>query len=138
MSAAGLGILLLNTAPATPYWIIGVGLFLCGCGSGTFITGNTTQVMAALPAESLGVVNGFRLMIMNVGIVLGVALTLSVLTGSVSAELRGQVYAGTLSRLSPVAVEHLVTGFQRTYAVLFAVTLAGALTASLARPRRRA
>jgi len=134
MSAAGLGVLLLNTAPATPYWIIGIGLFLCGCGSGAFLTGNTTQVMSALPAGSLGVVNGFRLMIMNVGIVLSVALTLSVLTGSVSAELRGQVYAGTLSRLSPVAVEQLMTGFQRTYAVLFAVALAGALTAALSRP----
>ena len=57
--------------------------------------------MAALPAGSLGVVNGFRIMIMNVGVVLSVALTLSVLTGSVSAELRGQVYAGTLSRCHP-------------------------------------
>ncbi|MGJ6967577.1 MFS transporter [Streptosporangium sp. G11] len=136
MSASGLGVLLLNTDPATPYWIIAVGLFLCGCGSGTFLTGNTTQVMSALPPGSLGVVNGFRLMIMNAGIVLSVALTLSVLTGSVSAELRGQVYAGTLSRVSPVAVEHLMTGFQRTYAVLFAVALTGALTAALARPRR--
>ncbi|MFF3443853.1 MFS transporter [Streptosporangium sp. NPDC002721] len=135
MSTTGLGVLMLNTDPVTPYWIIAVGLFLCGCGSGTFLTGNTTQVMSALPAGSLGVVNGFRLMIMNVGIVLSVALTLSVLTSSVSAELRGQVYAGTLSRVSPVAVEQLMTGFQRTYAVLFAVALTGALAAALARPR---
>ncbi|MFF5210228.1 MFS transporter [Streptosporangium sp. NPDC000396] len=136
LSAAGLGVLLVNTDPATPYWIIGVGLFLCGCGSGAFLTGNTTQVMAALPAGSLGVVNGFRLMIMNAGIVLSVALTLSVLTGSITAELRGQVYAGTLSRISPVAVEQLMTGFRNTYAVLFAVALCGALFAALARSRR--
>ncbi|WP_344978287.1 MFS transporter [Streptosporangium fragile] len=136
MSTAGLGVLFLTVDPATPYWIIGVGLFLCGCGSGTFLTGNTTQVMSALPAGSLGVVNGFRLMIMNVGIVLSVAVTLSVLTSSVSAELRGQVYAGTLSRVSPVAVEQLMDGFRKTYAVLFAVALTGALTAALARARR--
>jgi EmrB/QacA subfamily drug resistance transporter len=135
LSATGLGVLLVNTDPSTPYWIIGTGLFLCGCGSGTFLTGNTTQVMAALPTGSLGVVNGFRLMIMNVGAVLSVALTLSVLTGSVSAELRGQVYAGTLSRVSPVAVDQLMTGFQKTYSVLFAVALCGALFASLARSR---
>ncbi|MEV6863906.1 MFS transporter [Streptosporangium subroseum] len=135
LSATGLGVLLVNTDPGTPYWIIGAGLFLCGCGSGTFLTGNTTQVMTALPAGSLGVVNGFRLMIMNVGAVLSVALTLSVLTGSVSAELRGQVYAGTLSRVSPVAVDQLMTGFQKTYSVLFAVALCGALFASLARSR---
>lgn len=137
LSTTGLGVLLSNTDPATPYWIIGAGLFLCGCGSGTFLTGNTTQVMSALPTGSLGVVNGFRLMIMNVGIVLGIALTLSVLTGSVSTELRGQVYAGTLSHVSPVAVEHLMIGFQRTYAVLFAVALCGTIFAALARPTER-
>jgi hypothetical protein len=47
------------------------------------------------------------------------------------------VYAGTLSTLSPVAVGQLMQGFERTYAVLFAVALAGALLAALARSPRR-
>ncbi|TDD08716.1 MFS transporter [Nonomuraea deserti] len=137
LSAAGLGTLMLTADPATPYWVIGIGLFLAGCGSGTFLTGNTTQVMRALPAGSLGVVNGFRVMIMNVGVVISVGLSLSVLTSAVGPALRAQVYAGTLSTLSPVAVGQLMDGFQRAYAVLFAVALAGALLAALARPRTR-
>ncbi|MFC6896248.1 hypothetical protein ACFQGX_12495 [Nonomuraea dietziae] len=132
-SAAGLLTLMLTARPGTPYWIIGVGLFLAGCGSGTFLTGNTTQVMSALPAGSLGVVNGFRLMVMNVGVVISVGLSLTVLTSAVSPALRAQVYGGTLSKLSPVAVEQLMSGFQRTYGVLFGVALAGALLAALAR-----
>jgi MFS family permease len=132
LSAGGLLVLVFSTA--SPYWVIGVGLFLAGCGSGTFLTGNTTQVMAALPAGSLGVVNGFRLMIMNIGIVLSVGSTLSLLTGSVSPELRAQVYQGTLSRLSPVAVEHLMGGFRVTYAALFCVSLLGAIFTALAYP----
>jgi EmrB/QacA subfamily drug resistance transporter len=137
MSAAGLGVLMLTADPGTPYWIIGIGLFVAGCGSGTFLTGNTTQVMSALPSGSLGVVNGFRLMVMNVGIVLSVGLSLSVLGSAVSPEVRAQVYAGTLSTLSPVAVGQLMQGFERTYGVLFAVALAGALLAALARSPRR-
>ncbi|WP_433435295.1 MFS transporter [Nonomuraea sp. CA-141351] len=133
MSALGLGTLMLTADPATPYWMIGIGLFVAGCGSGTFLTGNTTQVMRALPSGSLGVVNGFRVMIMNVGIVISVGLSLSVLTASVGPELRAQVYAGTLSKLSPVAVGQLMDGFQRTYAVLFAVAVVGALLAAVAR-----
>ncbi|MEU6999901.1 MFS transporter [Nonomuraea sp. NPDC046570] len=138
-SVAGLGVLVAGVSPATPYWVVGVGLFLAGCGSGTFLTGNTTQVMSALPAGSLGLVNGFRLMIMNVGIVLSVGLSLSVLTSAVSPALRDEVYSATLSRLSPAAVDQLMHGFQRTYLVLFAVALAGALLAALARtgPRVR-
>lgn len=137
MSSAGLGALLLATDPSTPYWVIGLGLFVAGCGSGTFLTGNTTQVMGALPSGSLGVVNGFRLMVMNVGVVLSVGLSLSVLGSAVGPEVRAQVYAGTLSRLSPVALDQLMVGFQRTYAVLFAVALAGAALAALARSPRR-
>ncbi|MFI7707687.1 MFS transporter [Nonomuraea sp. NPDC049480] len=136
LSAAGLGTLMLTADPRTPYWVIGIGLFVAGCGSGTFLTGNTTQVMRALPSGSLGVVNGFRVMIMNIGIVISVGLSLSVLTSSVGPRLRAQVYAGTLSELSPVAVGQLVDGFQRAYAVLFAVAVAGALLAALARPQR--
>ncbi|MEV0385969.1 MFS transporter [Nonomuraea sp. NPDC050643] len=135
MTTAGLGTLMLTADPATPYWVIGIGLFVAGCGSGTFLTGNTTQVMRALPVGSLGVVNGFRVMIMNVGIVISVGLSLSVLTASVGPALREQVYAGTLSRLSPVAVGQLMDGFQRAYAVLFTVALAGLALATLARPR---
>ncbi|WP_219469372.1 MFS transporter [Nonomuraea rhizosphaerae] len=138
MSALGLGTLMLTADPSTPYWIIGAGLFVAGCGSGTFLTGNTTQVMRALPPGSLGVVNGFRVMVMNVGVVISVGLSLSVLAGSVGPELRAQVYGATLSRLSPVAVGQLMHGFQRTYAVLFAVALLGALFAGLARSRPRA
>ncbi|WP_240197161.1 MFS transporter [Nonomuraea lactucae] len=137
LSAAGLGVLLLAVGPRTPYWVVGVGLFVAGCGSGTFLTGNTTQVMRALPGGGLGVVNGLRLMVMNVGIVLSVGLSLSVLAASVGPKLGAQVYAGTLSTLSPVAVEQLMDGFRRTYAVLCAVALAGAVLAVLARPGRR-
>ncbi|MEU1728655.1 MFS transporter [Nonomuraea sp. NPDC005692] len=136
MSALGLGALMLTADPATPYWVTGIALFVAGCGSGTFLTGNTTQVMAALPSGSLGVVNGFRVMIMNVGIVISVGLSLSVVTSSVGPALRAQVYAGTLSTLSPVAVGQLMDGFQRAYAVLFAVALAGAVLAALARSQR--
>ncbi|MEU8267412.1 MFS transporter [Sphaerisporangium sp. NPDC049002] len=136
LNFSGLLCLLLSIGTTTPYWVIGVGLFLAGCGNGAFLTGNTTQVMSALPPGSLGVMNGFRLMIMNVGIVLSVATTLSVLTSALSPALRGLVYAGTLSRLSPVAVEQLMSGFQRTYLVLATVALAGAVTAACARPRR--
>ncbi|MFG1945616.1 MFS transporter [Nonomuraea sp. NPDC048826] len=136
MSSAGLGALLLATDPGTPYSVIGLGLFVAGCGSGTFLTGNTTQVMGALPSGSLGVVNGFRLMVMNVGVVLSVGLSLSVLGSAVGPQVRAQVYAGTLSRLSPVALDQLMAGFQRTYAVLFAVALAGAALAALARSPR--
>ncbi|TMR94172.1 MFS transporter [Nonomuraea basaltis] len=138
LSAAGLGTLMLTADPGTPYWVIGIGLFVAGCGSGTFLTGNTTQVMRALPVGSLGVVNGFRVMIMNIGVVISVGLSLSVLTSSVGPQLRNQVYAGTLSKLSPVAVGQLMDGFQRAYAVLFAVALAGALLAALAWPQRAA
>ncbi|MEV0972850.1 MFS transporter [Microtetraspora glauca] len=137
LCVAGLLILLLGSGPATPYWILAAGLFMTGCGSGTFLTGNTTQVMSGLPAENMGVVNAFRLMAMNTGVAVSVALTLGILTSAVSPELRSQVYAGTLSRLSPVALDQLMTGFWRTYAVLFGLAVLGTVFSALARAPRR-
>ncbi|GII87808.1 MFS transporter [Sphaerisporangium siamense] len=134
LNFAGLVCLTLSAGAATPYWVIGTGLFLAGCGNGAFLTGNTTQVMSALPPGGLGVVNGFRLMIMNAGIVLSVAMSLSVLTSTLAPPLRNLVYAGTLARLSPTAVQQLLSGFQRTYLVLTVLALAGLVTAACARP----
>jgi EmrB/QacA subfamily drug resistance transporter len=136
LGALGLGALVLTAETDTPYWLIGGGLFLAGVGSGTFLTGNTTQVMSALPSGSLGVVNGFRVMIMNTGMALSVGLSLSLVTSAVGPELRAQVYAATLSRLSPVAVDQLMTGFRLCYAVLAGVALGGAVLAALAREKR--
>ena len=135
ISCVGLLILVLTADPGTPYWVIAAGLFLAGAGNGTFLTANSTYVMNELPPGSRGVVNGFRLMIMNVGIVLSVGTALGVLTGPVSPELRAQVYQGTLSRLSPVAVDELMAGFQRAYAFLFTVTLLSIAFAAVARRR---
>lgn len=135
ISCVGLLVLVLTADPATPYWVIATGLFLAGAGNGMFLTGNSTYVMNVLPSDSRGVVNGFRLMIMNVGIVLSVGTALGVLTGPVSPDLRAQVYQGTLSRLSPVAVDQLMTGFERAYAFLFAVTLLSIAFAAAARRR---
>ncbi|NUR91818.1 MAG: MFS transporter, partial [Nonomuraea sp.] len=72
-------------------------------------------------------------MVMNTGIVISVGLSLSVLASSVGPEVRDQVYAATLAKLSPVAVEQLMSGFQRTYGMLFCVALAGAVLAAFAR-----
>ncbi|WP_433351094.1 hypothetical protein ACQP25_42845 [Microtetraspora malaysiensis] len=106
-----------DPGPATPYGILALGLFMAGCGSGTFLTGNTTQAMAGLTPGTLGMVNGFRLMAMNVGVAVSVALTLGVLTSAVTpqrqpagltavpASLRRAAIASTppISRSSPNA-----------------------------------
>ncbi|WP_066374845.1 MFS transporter [Herbidospora mongoliensis] len=135
LAAVGMAVLALSTE--APYPVIAAGLFLAGCGNGTFLTGNTTQVMNALPPGSLGVVNGFRLMIQNIGGALSIGATLTLLTGAVTPDIRAQVYQATISLLSPSAVEQLMGGFRVTYTSLFFVSLAGALCAALARPSSR-
>ncbi|GAB1823679.1 MFS transporter [Herbidospora sp. RD11066] len=135
LAACGLGVMALSTD--APYPVIAAGLFLAGCGNGTFLTGNTTQIMNALPPGSLGVVNGFRLTIQNFGMSLSVATTLSLLTSAVTPEIRAQVYQATLALLSPEAVDQLMGGFRLAYTTLFGFSLAGALCAALARPSSR-
>ena len=132
-SSAGLLVLLLSTDPATPYWILAAGLFVCGCGSGTFLTGNTTQVMSALPrGQPRG---GERLPAHDHECrdraQRGPDPQRAVRLGRAGRARPRSTRAR--SRVSPVALEQLMTGFQRTYAVLFAVALPGAFLAAMAR-----
>ncbi|SEN48097.1 drug resistance transporter, EmrB/QacA subfamily [Nonomuraea pusilla] len=133
-TTCGLLVLLLTIAPDTPYALITTGTVLIGLGSGVFLPSNTTELLHGLPSHRLGVVNAMRLMLQNTGVVVGTALSLSVITAPLPAALHGQVYAGTLAHVSADAVALLVTGYRWAFACMAAVS---ALTVLACLARRR-
>ena len=112
-------------APAPP---IMAGLLLLGLGSGTFLPSNTTVLLNELPSNRLGIVNAMRLMLQNVGIVVGTALSLSIITAPLPPALHDHVFAGTLSHVSDAAVERLVTGYRWALACMVGISALATLT----------
>ncbi|GAA2589962.1 DHA2 family efflux MFS transporter permease subunit [Actinomadura fulvescens] len=107
----------------TPYTLIALSLILVAVGSGVFTTGNTAAVLAAVPSERLGVVNGLRMTLLNVGNVMGAALCLMLATSALAAADRRLLYGGAAASLSPGELGDLITGYHRAFTVLFIASL---------------
>lgn len=133
----GLVVLLSALGPHTPYAPVAAGLALMGAGAGIFLTANTTAIMARVPADQLGVVNGMRLTLQNIGNTLGIALALSLIASTLARTQRPLVYAGTVPHAS---LTDLLGGFHRAIVAMLAMAVLTviAAVASLVggRPRR--
>jgi EmrB/QacA subfamily drug resistance transporter len=135
VGTSGLVVLMSYISVEVGYAPICVGMVLVGAGAGMFMPATATSLLDELPAHRVGIVNAMRLMVQNTGVVVSTALALSLVTGPLPASLRPEVFAGTLSRVSPGDVVHLVTGYRLTLGVLTAVSVL-AVFASLGARRR--
>lgn len=138
VTTVGIGELLFTLDAPTDYTLIVIGLVLVGAGSGAFNPANTTALLHQTPDARVGIMNAVRLMCQNVGIVVGTALTLTILAGPLPVNLRRYVFAGTLHNVSADAIAALVTGYRWALAFLL-LTSALTVAASAAghRPGRR-
>ncbi|MEU7834580.1 MFS transporter [Nonomuraea sp. NPDC049129] len=134
-TTAGLSLLLCTISSSVPYVTVALALVLIGLGSGVFLPSNTTAILDGLPSNRLGIVNAMRLMLQNTGVVVGTALTLSIITAPLPAALHDRVFAGTLSRVSGLAVEQLVTGYRWALGCTVAISV---LTVLACTARRKA
>ncbi|MFI0444414.1 DHA2 family efflux MFS transporter permease subunit [Actinomadura sp. 6N118] len=119
----GMLVALLAFDEDTPYTMIALSLILVAVGSGVFTTGNTSAVLAAVPSERLGVVNGLRMTLLNVGNVMGAALCLMLATSALAAADRRLLYGGAAANLSPGELGDLITGYHRAFTLLFIASL---------------
>ncbi|MEU5883529.1 DHA2 family efflux MFS transporter permease subunit [Spirillospora sp. NPDC047279] len=126
-ATAGMLVALLVIDEDTPYALIALSLILVAVGSGVFTTGNTSAVLAAVPSDRLGVVNGLRMTLLNVGNVMGAALCLMLASSALDPADRRLLYGGAAAGLSPAELGGLVTGYHRAFAVLFAASLIATL-----------
>jgi hypothetical protein len=106
---------------------------IIGTGNGLFGPSNTNVVISRAPRNSAGVINGTRLMLMNVGWVTSTAVVLTLVTAPLAAGLRREFFAGTAARVSHPAAALLLTGYHHAIALLAALALAGSLTALASR-----
>jgi len=77
---SALGFFYLSTLTTTSvFWQIVPGLFLMGLGAGLFQSPNNSSVMSSVPPNKLGVAGGISALVRNVGMVIGIAFSVSML-----------------------------------------------------------
>jgi EmrB/QacA subfamily drug resistance transporter len=73
-----LGLFYLSTVNATSsFWQIIPGTLLMGIGAGLFNSPNNSSVMSSVPPSKLGVAGGINALVRNIGMVIGIAFSVS-------------------------------------------------------------
>jgi MFS family permease len=96
MVITGLGLAgLMTLEPTTPYWQLAFWQLVVGAGSGIFNSPNTSAVMGVVPPSKRGVGAGTRMMLMQSGFVVSIALAIGLVTSSMDPKVLVAIFSGT-------------------------------------------
>ncbi|MFG2276881.1 DHA2 family efflux MFS transporter permease subunit [Streptomyces chartreusis] len=132
LSAVGLFTLSALIAPSMNNAGLAACLVAVGAGVGLFMTPNTSSIMESVPAQRRGIANGVRQTAQNAGYAVSTALALAIVTSRLPASTKEAAYAGSISGLSPHAMDLFTNGCKWALLTLGA-TCVLALVASLSR-----
>jgi hypothetical protein len=79
---------------ATPYWQIALWQLVVGAGSGIFNSPNTSAVMGTVPPAKRGIGAGMRMMLVQSGFMVSIALALGLVTGSMDPKVMAAIFSG--------------------------------------------
>ena len=95
MVITGLGLAGLMTLQTdTPYWQLAFWQLVVGAGSGIFNSPNTSAVMGVVPPNKRGVGAGTRMMLMQSGFVVSIALAIGLVAASMDPKVLLAVFSG--------------------------------------------
>ena len=95
MVVTAIGLLGLATLSVdTPYWQVAVWQLIVGAGSGIFNSPNTSAVMGVVPPQKRGVGAGMRMMLMQSGFVVSIALAIGLVTSSMDPKVMVAIFSG--------------------------------------------
>ena len=118
ISLVGVTLLLFTISVDTPYPVLIGAVVVLGIGSGAFIPANSTAMLQDLPPDRLGITNAVRLMAQSSGVVISTAVALTLVAAPLPVALRPQLFDGSLSQVSPGALEDLVTGYRWAFGLM--------------------
>ena len=118
-----IGFFYLSTLTITSlFWQIVPGLLLMGLGAGLFQSPNNSSVMSSVPPNKLGVAGGISALVRNVGMVIGIAFSVSLFQNREASLLVG------VNNPTPL---QQVTAFVGAYHIVMLASMSIALIAAL-------
>jgi EmrB/QacA subfamily drug resistance transporter len=95
MVITGIGLAgLMTLGTDTPYWQLAIWQLVVGAGSGIFNSPNTSAVMGVVPPRKRGAGAGMRMMLMQSGFVVSIALAIGLVTSSMDPRVLVAVFSG--------------------------------------------
>lgn len=111
-----------------------VWMLIMGFGSGMFFSPNTSAIMGAVPVEKRGIAAGTRTMMNNAGLVISMAITMAIISSSISADALERLFIGTQVGSRGIAVANFIAGLRLAFTISFGISLVAAVISYLRGP----
>ncbi|WP_407309254.1 MFS transporter [Desulfosporosinus sp. SB140] len=126
ISALGL-IGMMEIKESTSILELAIWMFIAGLGSGMFFSPNTSAIMGAVAPERRGIAGGVRTMMNNAGSVISMALSMAIISSSITPEALQGLFAGTQVGSQGIAIAQFITGLRTAFAISFFMSLLAAV-----------
>jgi EmrB/QacA subfamily drug resistance transporter len=128
------GLLLLDAD--TPYWQLALWQLVIGAGSGLFNSPNTSAVMGVVPAEKRGIGAGTRMMLVQSGFVISIALAIGLVTSSMDPQVMLAVFSGTQVGSQGIDLAPFINALHLAFLAGVIASAAGAVVSWMRGPHR--
>ena len=134
ITAVGLGGLMMIKATTSTTELI-IWMLIMGFGSGMFFSPNTSAIMGSVPADKRGIAAGVNTMMNNAGTVLSIALSMAIISSSISPDAMQALFLGTQVGSKGIAINEFVSGLRMAFTISFGFSLIAALMSYLRGPK---
>lgn len=135
ITAVGLGGLMMITENTSIIEII-LWMFMMGFGSGMFFSPNTSSIMGSVPPSKRGIAAGVNTMMSNAGALLSIALSMAIISSSISPDAMQALFLGTQIGANGIAINEFVAGLRMAFTISFVFSLTAALMSYLRGPKQ--
>lgn len=133
ISAVGMVGMIFITADSSILMLC-ISMAVSGLGSGMFFSPNTNSIMGAVPVERRGIAAGVRTMMNNAGAVISIALSMAIVSSSISMQTMQGLFAGTQIGSEGIAVNEFITGLKYAFSLSVLMSLFAAFISFLREP----
>ena len=134
ITAVGLGGLMLIKSTTSITELI-LWMLIMGFGSGMFFSPNTSAIMGCVPADKRGIAAGVNTMMSNAGALLSIALSMAIISSSISLDAMQALFLGTQVGSNGIAINEFVSGLRMAFTISFAFSLTAAFMSYLRGPK---
>lgn len=104
-----------------------IWMMIMGFGSGMFFSPNTSAIMGIVPADKRGIAAGVRTMANNAGSVLSIAISMAIISSSISPQAMQALFIGTQVGAEGIAIGQFVSGLRVAFTISFLFSIIAAV-----------
>lgn len=135
ITAVGLlGLLTLDVD--TPFWQLALWQLIIGGGSGLFNSPNTSAVMGVLPPDKRGMGAGARMMLVQSGFVISIAIAIGLVASVVDPKVMLAIFSGTQIGTGGFDMAPFITALHLAFGIGAVASIVGAIVSAMRGPHR--